>query len=298
MTRRLLFGVAAKVVCSRRQVSGVTMKRHGWAVWVFLGLFGHFAAFPHAAAAQAAATETEAQARDAFERGRIHYDNGDFARAAEAFEQAYKLSGREGLLYNIYLAYRDANEQEKAAEALRAYLTKVEVIENRPQLEARLSALDAGIAQRKQAAAQAEREREAREKAEREAAEAPQVAPETASPERGRWWLTPVAIMGAGGVIMAGSIATGVMSNKDAKKLEDQCPNGDCAPSLKSTGDRGKTLAAVTDGLLFGGLAVAVVGGVLLLLKRPKSAEREEMAARPSVSCTRTSCSGSVTLRF
>ena len=61
----------------------------------------------------------ENQAREAFERGRIHYDNGDFARAAGAFEEAYKLSGREGLLYNLYLAYRDANEQENLFRAVK-----------------------------------------------------------------------------------------------------------------------------------------------------------------------------------
>src|SRR5262245_12340695 len=142
------------------------MKSRLVAVWVGLCLCGHLvggstalaqskpgkgANKPPAAAPAAAAapTTSETQAREAFERGRIHYDNGDFPRAAAAFEEAYRLSGRDGLLYNLYLSYRDANNQDKAAEALRAYLTKVEVIENRPQLEARLKALDEGIAQRK-----------------------------------------------------------------------------------------------------------------------------------------------------
>src|SRR5690348_432321 len=82
--------------------------------------------------------DAETQAREAFQRGRIHYDNGEFDQAAVAFEEAYGLSHRHALLYNLYLAYRDANQQEKAAEALRNYLERVSVIENRPQLEARL----------------------------------------------------------------------------------------------------------------------------------------------------------------
>src|SRR5690606_25712958 len=121
----------------------------------------------------------ENQAREAFERGRIHYDNGDFARAAAAFEEAYKLSGREGLLYNLYLAYRDANEQEKAAEALRNYLVKVEVIENRAQLESRLKALEAGIAQRK---ADDAREAEAQRRADEQRAQASASASQQPAP--------------------------------------------------------------------------------------------------------------------
>lgn len=245
------------------------------------------------------AATPENQAREAFERGRIHYDNGEFAKASVAFEEAYKLSGREGLLYNLYLAYRDANEQEKAAEALRQYLARVEVIENRAQLEARLKALDEGIAQRKAA--------EAAEAAERERAAAAAVAPaaaasqapaQAAEPAPGRWWLVPVSVMGAGGALMLGSIATGVMANNKAKELEDGCEGDNCKPELKSTADSGKTLAMVTDVLLFGGLATAAVGGVLLLLKKPKKSPSADTAPAASLACTRAGCAGSVALRF
>src|SRR5262245_31875642 len=67
----------------------------------------------------------EGRARESFNRGRIHYENGEFEAAALAFEEAYGLSGRHALLYNLYLAYRDANNQEKAAEALKNYLDRV-----------------------------------------------------------------------------------------------------------------------------------------------------------------------------
>jgi len=252
-----------------------------------------------------AASGTENQAREAFERGRIHYDNGDFARAAGAFEEAYKLSGREGLLYNLYLAYRDANEQEKAAEALRNYLAKVEVIENRAQLESRLKALEAGIAQRK---ANDAREAEAQRRAEEQRTQAPAAAtaqkadpastPAPAPVEDKKWWLTGVIVMAAGGALMVGSLPTGLMANSKAKKLEDQCVGGSCPDSLKSTADSGKTLALVTDVLLFGGLATVAVGGVLLLLQKPKKQDATQDSPRADVSCTRTGCAGSVSMRF
>jgi tetratricopeptide (TPR) repeat protein len=258
------------------------------------------------AAPSGAPTGTENQAREAFERGRIHYDNGDFARAAGAFEEAYKLSGREGLLYNLYLAYRDANQQEKAAEALRNYLAKVEVIENRAQLESRLKALEAGIAQRKadeaREAEEQKRNEEQRAQHEKELAAqkaAAQSAPADAAAEDKKWWLTPVIVMAAGGALMVGSLPTGLMANSKAKKLEDECPSGKgCDPSLKSTADSGKTLAVVTDVLLFGGLATVAVGGVLMLLKRPKTQRAADDSPRANVSCTRAGCAGTVSMRF
>ncbi len=285
------------------------------AFWVLVCLSGHWemstvaaqAKPPTGKAAPAkapAASGTENQAREAFERGRIHYDNGDFARAAGAFEEAYKLSGREGLLYNLYLAYRDANEQEKAAEALRNYLAKVEVIENRAQLESRLKALEAGIAQRK---ADDAREAEAQKRAQAEAqqhAQAPAQKPDPASTpapapiEDKKWWLTGVVVMAAGGALMVGSLPTGLMANSKAKKLEDQCVGGSCPDSLKATADSGKTLALVTDVLLFGGLATVAVGGVLLLLKKPKKQDAAQESPRADVSCSRTGCAGSVSMRF
>jgi tetratricopeptide (TPR) repeat protein len=289
------------------------MKSRAVAVWVWLCLCGHLFGGGERALAQAkpakpaptaaAPSPTETQAREAFERGRIHYDNGDFPRAAAAFEDAYRLSGRDGLLYNLYLAYRDANNQEKAAEALRGYLTKVEAIENRPQLEARLKALEDGIAQRKaaEAAEAAERDRLAREQAEREANAQKQAAAQSApaaAPVNKHWWVPGVAVMGAGAALMLGSIGTGVASNSKADKLEKECMDGICDPSFKSTGDSGKTLAVVTDVLLFGGLATAVVGGVLLLLKKPKKAASAQDKPQAHVSCSRAGCVGSMSLRF
>lgn len=296
------------------------MKSRLVAVWVAVCLCGHLiggatalaqgkpgkAAKPAAAPAAPAAapTTTETQAREAFERGRIHYDNGDFPRAASAFEEAYRLSGRDGLLYNLYLSYRDANNQEKAAESLRAYLTKVEVIENRPQLEARLKALDEGIAQRKarEALEAEERDRQAREQAERDAAAkqtAATPAPVAQPEENKKWWLPGVAVAAGGAALMLGSIGTGVVANSKASDLEDKCPTKkNCDPSLKSTADSGKTMAVVTDALLFGGVAVVVVGGVLLLLQRPKKAAAKQDTAKADVSCTRAGCYGAVSLRF
>jgi tetratricopeptide (TPR) repeat protein len=269
------------------------MRAGSWLAAVALGI----AIVSSGARVHAQATPTQAvdetQAREAFSRGRIHYDNGEFDQAATAFEEAYSLSHRHALLYNLYLAYRDANQQEKAAEALRNYLDRVEVIENRPQLEARLKALEDGIAARK-----------AQEAAKAQAAAAPSSnAAATHSeaslgeePENKHWWVTPVILGSAGAAVMVGGVATGLMANSKQKELDDKCMNGTCDPSLKATADSGKTLALVTDILLSGGGAALVVGTVLFFVKKPKSSEQPSTSA--SAVCTPRLCGGSVAVRF
>src|SRR5687768_16190217 len=68
---------------------------------------------------------TDLQARGHFRLGREFYGQGRFAEAAKEFEIAYGLSGRGSLLYNVYLAYRDAQDVPNAARALRGYLAAV-----------------------------------------------------------------------------------------------------------------------------------------------------------------------------
>src|SRR5690606_29361700 len=89
---------------------------------------------------QATTTEgdmNDDRARGAFRLGRQYYAQGRFAEAAAEFERAYGLSGRGELLFNAYLAYRDARDDESAARTLRGYLAEVPDAPDRPHLEAR-----------------------------------------------------------------------------------------------------------------------------------------------------------------
>ena len=250
---------------------------------------------PHALAQDVADAQDEERGRQSFERGRIHYDNGDFQRAAEAFQEAYRLSKKPGLLYNLYLAYRDANQPERAAEALRGFLEQVEVVENRVQLEARLAALEAGIARRKAELAQRVEVESVREAAPQEAAE-----PGT-RPAAERWWLWPTTVVGAGALIALASIPTGVMSLQESHDLEQLCSSDtECDAKHEAKGQRGERLALATDVLWAAGAVVAVGGAVWLLLSRPRE-EAAPQAARqvsPELACSREFCGGGVSLRF
>ena len=86
--------------------------------------------------------EDESEARMHFRVGRAYYDSGRFLEAAHEFEEAYRQSDRPQLLYNIFVAYRDAGRLQEAMEALRRYLELVPDAENRDQLTARLAAME------------------------------------------------------------------------------------------------------------------------------------------------------------
>lgn len=271
------------------------------------------------AVAPVAAQTVEEKARAAFRLGRAHYDNGDFLKAAKEFDKAYELSQRSQLLYNVYLAYRDANMPKEAANALRNYLDKTEDVPNRSQLAARLRALEKGLEKETKpaeppppvvapketdAASEAESEDAAEEKPEEEAEKEPdEEAAEEEPPaddDGGEFPLVPVILMGTGGAMIIGSVITGVMASSAQSELEDGCPDmKNCDPDLEDTQSKGQTLALVTDILLFGGIATAGVGVVLLVLDMGSGGEESsDTPVAASLGCSPTTCGGSIALSF
>lgn len=271
------------------------------------------------ATAPAITPEDEEKARGHFRLGRAYYDNGNFAQAAIEFEEAYRISQRSALLYNIYLAYRDANDTRNAASSLRKYLELQKDVENRGQLEARLAALErsladgtapqpAAVAQPTAVEAQPATDQPAETQAPTESA--PADATQSEPSEEGTN-LVPWVLMGTGGAMVLSSFVTGIMASGKESDLDSAytaCKKrGDCGnlgakeferiESLKSSGS---TLALVTDILLFGGIAVAGTGAVLFILDLGKDGSSGDSAAAPtaSLACLPGACAGSVRLAF
>jgi tetratricopeptide (TPR) repeat protein len=290
-----------------------TLRRSVLVVLIGLGVF--------AGAASAQEATAEDQARAHFRLGRAHYDNGNFAQAAVEFEEAYNISQRSALLYNIYLAYRDANNTEKAAWALKLYLEKEVEVENRAQLQARLRALEEALAAAAAAgttagaaaaaqpapAEQAPAQAQPTEQAQPETQPGPAAATEQAEPEK-KSMVVPIVLMSTGGAMVLGSIATGAMASGKASDVEDLCPNGSCpsADAEKKASDADssrKTLALVTDVLMFGGIAVAGTGAVLLVLNLMSGGDDKptaSVAGKPTagLACMPGACHGSLSVPF
>ncbi len=76
------------------------------------------------ALALAQASSSDEEARTQFERGRVAYDAGDFEAAVQAFRQAYLLSNRPALLYNIGQSELRLEHHALALEAFEGYLRR------------------------------------------------------------------------------------------------------------------------------------------------------------------------------
>ena len=252
---------------------------------------------------QATTTESDmddTRARGAFRLGRQYYERGEFASAAVEFERAYGLSGRGQLLFNAYLAYREAGDDANAARTLRGYLSEVPDAPDREHLQARLASLEQTIT--------ADMEREAQQRAAAEAArlEADEaqrrLAEERARPRTARpWW--PWLVVGGGVAITGAGIAMGVVAGQDADALRRDCNGtGECNPAanLESRRSSIQTLAAAADALWISG-AVITAAGVVLAFAVPDDVivyQEGGVTAAPSAACTGDGCMVSIAGTF
>lgn len=227
-------------------------------------------------------------ARRHFTAGRGLYDVGRFDQAAVEFEEAFRLSQRPALLYNLYIAYRDAGNAAKAAENLRRYLEEMPDVEDRVNLRARLEQLEAQAARETTTQSQLEqqqRELEEQRRRERDAE------------LRGGPSPVPWIITGVGGAALIVGAITGVLALDATSTLEENCPNDVCNldyEDYEDDLDSAETLVALTDWLLLGGGIVAAAGltwGIISL-----TSDGEEPPA--TVLCTGDGCTGVVSGRF
>jgi tetratricopeptide (TPR) repeat protein len=199
--------------------------------------------------------DRELEAKQHFQLGSTFYDSGRFREAAEEFDEAYRLSGRPQLLYNLYVAYRDDGRLAESVEALSAYLKAVPDAPDRINLRARLESMQAQLAARRKREAEAQR-----------AGEAPAVMAEPADDVPPARSVVPWVLMGAGSALVVASIGTGLAAKSGSDELAEAC-NDDrqCPASEQDAIDRTRRLAITTDALWAGGAAVAVTGLVLWL---------------------------------
>ncbi|MCA9536980.1 MAG: tetratricopeptide repeat protein, partial [Myxococcales bacterium] len=121
--------------------------------------------------------DVDERARVHFTSGRAYFDSGDYARALQEFQQAYALSHREELHYNLFLCQERIGNVSEAIRELEAFLATNPP--DRALLEPRLAALR--TRQQHEAEEQAAREQE-RLETQRRAEEAEARAREAQAP--------------------------------------------------------------------------------------------------------------------
>jgi hypothetical protein len=224
--------------------------------------------------------------------------------------------GRTELLYNLFLAYRDAGDDAHAAETLRAYIPSLEAGERRTQLEARLRVLE----QRMAGGGGSETEGGETEGggATGDGTQGGGTGGSTAGTTSGGTegtgptgsgaegasgggsgglGVVPWIVVGVGGALVVASIITGVLALDARSSLERMCSaDGACPPGFESTQSSGQSLAITTDVLWITG-ALAIGTGVVLAILDMTSGSSSDQASVGGV-CTGDGCVASISGRF
>ncbi|HJL15725.1 MAG TPA: tetratricopeptide repeat protein [Sandaracinaceae bacterium LLY-WYZ-13_1] len=244
---------------------------------VLLTLALTVAAVPAPVAAQP--DEAVAEARTRFELAERHFDDGDYALALSEFERVRELMEAADhpnaiyVEYNIALANEEMGREQAALAAYERFLAESgPEAPNREEAQRRLRELRARL------------ELDARDRA---AAERAAVESDgSISP------IGPIVTAIGGAAMIAGGVLGGV-AIAESDRAREGCVDSRCPAGARDGIADAQTLAHVSDALLFGGLAVAATGVVLLFVLREGGDE-----AAASAACTGRGCAAFVRGRF
>lgn len=223
---------------------------------------------PRTTHAQGAPVEDN-DARTLFTLGQSAFDQGRYQAALDYFQQAYDLSHRPQLLYNIGQAADRLRDDRRALASFEQFLREVPDSPQHTSTRARVEVLRAAIA-----ADDARDAESARIAAEAEAARAergaagPTVAttetPDAPPPRSGRSAAPGWIIAGVGGGALVAGATFFALGLGDKNTVED-APDGSTFASVSDEYDRASTRITVGSILLGVGVAAGATGLVLAL---------------------------------
>jgi tetratricopeptide (TPR) repeat protein len=254
----------------------MTGRALGLAVLVLLGLV-------RSSTAWAAPTGNDAHARELFQQGDAAYAKGRYEQALFAFQEAYDLSGRPQLLYNISNALERLGRYSEAIAALEKYVASGKV-KDKEVVEERLANLKKRVEQQKKVEpkekdkekdkdkdeeekrkAEAEKQKAASEPPKEEPPKGPSpvIGPEKPLP------IVPIVLLGTGGAALVAAGVFGVLTLSARSDLETGCKDGPpgklCTGETSSALDRDYTFGLLTDIAAVSGVVLGGVGLYLLL---------------------------------
>lgn len=210
------------------------------------------------------------QARQAVADAQALYEANRFEEAGAAFEAAYDVTAHPSMIYNAYVAYRDAGLPREALRTLRRHLQLIAANDpERPRLEARLRGLEQQVAALDRGGP---REQPGPTETTDEDAAAPQV-------DSGPDLTGPIVLLSVGGAaLVAGAVMGGVTMAEHDAFVADCAPEG-CG-ELAAEASRGQALALASDVVLAAGGAIAVAGLVWLIVSATSAPEQASAAMR------------------
>jgi len=170
---------------------------------------------------EAASASRDAEAKELFQAGAVAFDGGRFEAALRRWREAFELSGRPALQYNIGLALDRLRRDEEAIEAFRGYLGWDSKGERATEVRGRIAAIEKALAADRAAAEKAAAEVAAANRQiqaptpVQAAASLPvdrrPVALDTSAPSlTAQWWFWPtVGLVGAGVLVGVAAAVSG-----------------------------------------------------------------------------------------
>jgi tetratricopeptide (TPR) repeat protein len=232
---------------------------------VALVLFAYAPAHAQAVTAAMPPADDMEAAKAHFAAGSAYYEQADYTDAVKEFNEAYRLSKRTDLLYNIAVCYERLNDYDNAIATLKRYLIEKPNAPDRVTIESRIQNLQ------KAKEAQPAPGKPVPAPAPKPIASPVSTvsAPATRSERPARWWLTGTVIGAAGAAVLAGSLGTGLAAHSLYQDLSKKCQNQSCPPdrNLENEQSRGRALGIASDVLLGVGIAAVATGVVLLIVK-------------------------------
>lgn len=262
-----------------------------WACILLAAITAVGIAEPTAAAQQKTEkAANDVRARELFHKGDIAYAEGRYEEALRAFQEAYNLSERAQLLFNISNSLERLGRYQEAIDALEKYLASGKA-KDRDVVNKRLDNLKRRVEEQEKLAREEEekRQREEEERRRREEFAAATSnkgntgppAPPPAPPAPVLPWI----LLGGGGAVLATGAVFGILTlgaRSDAKSGCADVSSGHlCDADARSALDREKTFGLVADIGILSGVVLGGIGAYLLLTE--KSAEPYmKIGVRPS----------------
>jgi len=260
---------------------------------------------PLSAAGRGAGAAELREAKKHFRTGEKHYKVGEFDKAAEAYKEAYRLSEKPALLFNIAQAYRHAKNHKEALYFYQGYLRNNPKARNRADVQQLIKELEGLIEAEAKAEADAEKQQRERERERQEAErqrqenerrrlelERKRREAELAELEMRRERLKGNRALRISGVLVGSfgvvSVGAGVFFGLSARSDWDEinqlaADGGRWTPAFQEQYDDAETKETLaTIGLATGGAAI-IAGGLMLYFGRDRSDELE-LAVAPTAS--------------
>lgn len=216
--------------------------------------------------------------------GSKHFELAEYAAAIADFKEAFRLTDRPELLFNIAQAYRLSNECVQARTFYKTYLRRVPDAPNAEAVRKRIDELDACANQAPATPPSIEG-----------SAPVTPVMPVLPPATKTRTWKTPAGYgaIGAGVIGLGVGVVFAMRGSSKADELRDACAvecDGDTARRLDAAGSSANRNAAI--GMIAGGAFLAT-GVVLVVLDRKATRERG-----PAISINARGATASWSWRF